>query len=171
MSDSATPWTAAHQAALSMAFCRILQEYCSGLPFPTPGIEPMSPALADGFFTTEPPTTRWQTWVAAAKTARQRPQARKGSVWSNQESPPEWRWTSQIYALRKATAETKGELLQMSWERASGRLLLAQSGKLLEMHALRSLSRPAASTSLRVGISILCSSKSSRSLWGLPRWR
>ena len=37
------------------------QEYQSGLPFPSPGdlpdpgIEPMSPALAHGFFTTEPP--------------------------------------------------------------------------------------------------------------------
>ena len=37
------------------------QEYWSGLPFPSPGdlpdpgIEPMSPALAGGFFTTEPP--------------------------------------------------------------------------------------------------------------------
>ena len=37
------------------------QEYWSGFPFPPPGdlpdpgIEPMSPALAGGFFTTEPP--------------------------------------------------------------------------------------------------------------------
>ena len=37
------------------------QEYWSGLPFPSPGdlpnpgIEPMSPALAGRFFTTEPP--------------------------------------------------------------------------------------------------------------------
>ena len=37
------------------------QEYWSGLPFPSPGhlsdtgIEPASPALAGGFFTTEPP--------------------------------------------------------------------------------------------------------------------
>jgi len=37
------------------------QEYWSGLPFPSsgdlpdPGIEPVSPALAGGFFTTEPP--------------------------------------------------------------------------------------------------------------------
>ena len=37
------------------------QEYWSGLPFPSPGdlpdpgIEPMSPVLAGGFFTTEPP--------------------------------------------------------------------------------------------------------------------
>ena len=37
------------------------QEYRSGLPFlapgdlPDPGIKPISPALAGGFFTTEPP--------------------------------------------------------------------------------------------------------------------
>ena len=37
------------------------QEYWTGLPFPfpghrpDPGIEPMSPALEGGFFTTEPP--------------------------------------------------------------------------------------------------------------------
>ena len=36
MSDSfATPWTVARQASLSMGFPR--QEYCSGLPFPSPG--------------------------------------------------------------------------------------------------------------------------------------
>ena len=45
-----TPWTAAHQAPLSMEFSR--QEYWSGLPFhpprdlSDPGIEPASPALA-----------------------------------------------------------------------------------------------------------------------------
>ena len=52
-------WTVAHQAPLSIGFSR--QEFWSGLPFPSPedlpdpGIEPaslMSPALADGFFTT-----------------------------------------------------------------------------------------------------------------------
>ena len=57
VSDSATPWTVAHQAPLSMEFSR--QEYWSGLPFPGalpyPEIEPLSPALADGFFTTESP--------------------------------------------------------------------------------------------------------------------
>ena len=58
MSDSVTPWTVAHQAPLSMGFPR--QEYWSGLPFPppgdlpNPGIEPISPELADGFYTTEP---------------------------------------------------------------------------------------------------------------------
>ena len=53
-----TPWTAAHQAPLSMGFSR--QGYWSGSPcpppgdLPDPGIEPlslMSPALAGGFFT------------------------------------------------------------------------------------------------------------------------
>ena len=44
----------AHQALLSMAFSR--QEYCSGLPFPSPGdirdpgIEPRSPALQADFY-------------------------------------------------------------------------------------------------------------------------
>ena len=57
------PWTVAHQAPLSVGFSR--QEYCSGLPFPSPGdlsdsgIEPaslVSPALADRFLTSS--TTR-----------------------------------------------------------------------------------------------------------------
>ena len=59
VSDStATLWTVAHQAPLSMGFPR--QEYWSGLPFPCPrdlldsGIESASCALAGGFFTTEP---------------------------------------------------------------------------------------------------------------------
>ena len=59
MSDSfAIPWTVSHQAPLSVGFSR--KEYWSGLPFPSPGalpnpeIEPMSPALADRFFTAEP---------------------------------------------------------------------------------------------------------------------
>ena len=49
----------ARQASPSLGFPR--QEYWSGLPFPTlgdlpgPGIKPMSPALADRFFTTGPP--------------------------------------------------------------------------------------------------------------------
>ena len=56
-----TPWTVARQAPLSMGLPR--HEYWSGLPFPPPGdrldpgIEPTSPvssALAEGFFTTEP---------------------------------------------------------------------------------------------------------------------
>ena len=53
-----TPWTIAHQAPLSLEFPR--QEYWSGSPFPSLGkhpdleIKPASPALASGFFTTEP---------------------------------------------------------------------------------------------------------------------
>ena len=54
-----TPWAVIRQAPLSLGFSR--QAYWSGLPFPPPGdlpgagIKPeslMSPALADGFFTT-----------------------------------------------------------------------------------------------------------------------
>ena len=58
-SSFAAPWTVAHQAPLSMGFPR--QENWDGLPLPSPGdlpdsgIEPTSPALADRFFTTEPP--------------------------------------------------------------------------------------------------------------------
>ena len=62
VSDSATPWTVAHQAPPSAEFFR--QEFWSGLPFPPPGdlpgpgIKPVtlsSPALASRFFTTTPP--------------------------------------------------------------------------------------------------------------------
>ena len=51
----ATPWTVAHQAPLSMGFCR--QEYWSGLPFPPPGtisdpgIKPGVSHIAGRFFT------------------------------------------------------------------------------------------------------------------------
>ena len=54
-----TPGTVARQAPLSMGFPR--QEYWSGLPLSSPGglphsgIEPVSVALAGGFFTNEPP--------------------------------------------------------------------------------------------------------------------
>ena len=58
MSNSfATTGTVAHQAPLTLGFPR--QEYWSGLPFPPPGglldpeVEPMSPAFASEFFTTE----------------------------------------------------------------------------------------------------------------------
>ena len=65
VSDSATPWTVAHQTPLSMGFSR--QEHWSGLPFPIPGDlpsqgmepeSPVSPALASGFLTTS------ATWEA-----------------------------------------------------------------------------------------------------------
>ena len=54
-----TSWTVAHQAPLSMGLSR--QECWNGFQFPSPGafpvpgIESVSPALAGGFFTTEPP--------------------------------------------------------------------------------------------------------------------
>ena len=58
----ATPWIVDNEAPLSIGFSR--QVYWSGLPFPTPGDLPhpwvksecpASPAVAGGFFTTEPP--------------------------------------------------------------------------------------------------------------------
>ena len=57
-----TLWTVAHQAPLSTGFS--MQEYQSGLPFPSPGdlpnpgiepASPVSPALGGDFSTTEPP--------------------------------------------------------------------------------------------------------------------
>ena len=57
--SSVTLWTAAYQAPLSMGFSR--QEYRSGAAMPSSrdlpdtGIKPTFPALAGGFFTTEPP--------------------------------------------------------------------------------------------------------------------
>ena len=67
-----------HQAPLSTGFSR--QEYWSGLPFPPPGdlpdsgIEHASPALAGGFFTTEPPgKLSWasnETWSRGVVGAR-----------------------------------------------------------------------------------------------------
>ena len=58
-SNSATPWTVAHQATLSMEFSR--QEYWSGLPcpppgdLPNPGIEPRSLKLQVDSLLSEPP--------------------------------------------------------------------------------------------------------------------
>ena len=55
VSDSATPYTVARKAPLSMGLSR--QEYCSGSPcpppvtLPDPGIRFVSPASAGGFFT------------------------------------------------------------------------------------------------------------------------
>ena len=62
----ATPWTLAHEAALSMGFSR--QEYWSGLPFPSPGdlpnpgiesMSPVSPALQADSFNAEPSGKHW----------------------------------------------------------------------------------------------------------------
>ena len=63
----ATLWTVAHQALLSMGFPR--QEYWSGLPCPPPGdlpdsgtepASPISPALANRFFTT---SATWEVCI------------------------------------------------------------------------------------------------------------
>ena len=62
-----TPWTVPHKAPLSMGSPR--QEYWSGLwspsprDLPQPGIKPAFPALASGFFITEPPEKPNQTTI------------------------------------------------------------------------------------------------------------
>ena len=68
--SSVTPWTAAHQAPLSMGFPR--HEYWSGLPFPSPGdltgpgIKPRSPALAGRFFTVGTQVRWGHTWFCSS---------------------------------------------------------------------------------------------------------
>ena len=58
VSNSVTPWNAAHQAPLSMGFSRL--EYWSGLPVPSPGVlEPGSPALQTNSLPSEPPGKPW----------------------------------------------------------------------------------------------------------------
>ena len=58
VSNSATPWTVAHQAPLSIGFSR--QEYWSRLPcpppgdLPNPGVKPRSPALQADCLPSEP---------------------------------------------------------------------------------------------------------------------
>ena len=70
---SVTPWTVARQAPLSLGFFK--QEHWSGLPFPSPGdladpgIKPAFPALAGGFWTTEPPVRRQMSLIQAAATS------------------------------------------------------------------------------------------------------
>ena len=66
---TATSWTLAHQAPLSMEFSR--QECCSGLPclppgdLPNPGIEPSSPTLQADSLPSEPPGKPKNTGVGS----------------------------------------------------------------------------------------------------------
>ena len=54
-----TAWPVARQAPLSMGILQVRILERVAIPslgdLPNPGIEPVSPALAGGFFTTEPP--------------------------------------------------------------------------------------------------------------------
>ena len=65
VSDFVIPWTAAHQAPLSMEFCG--QEYWSGLPFlppgdlPNSGIEHGSPVSQAVSLLSEPPGKPYHT--------------------------------------------------------------------------------------------------------------
>ena len=86
MSESfVTPCTLARQPPLSMGFP--MQKCCSHLPFPSPRylpdpeIEPLSPALAVGFYTTEPPGKSMARTVGMPKSLQCR-----GRLWPIQHS-------------------------------------------------------------------------------------
>ena len=71
ISDSAIPWTVAHQTPQFVRFPR--HEHWSGLPFPPPGdlldpgIKPVSPALAGRFLTIEPPGKSGELFVVVVQ--------------------------------------------------------------------------------------------------------
>ena len=109
-----TPWTVAHQAPLSMEFSK--QESWSGLPFPSPGHLPnpgtepaslMSPALAGGFFTTEPPgckkLTHWKrTWCWERLKAGEEGDGRGWDGWMASLTQWTWVWASSRTLWRTA---------------------------------------------------------------------
>ena len=63
----ATPWTIARQASLSLGFSskntRVGCHFLLQGNLPNPEIEPQSPALAGGFFTTSPLGRPYGTWI------------------------------------------------------------------------------------------------------------
>ena len=81
VSGSATPWTVARQAPLSVGFSR--QERWSGLSFPSPedlpnpGIELGSPALQADSLTSEPPRSPKHSHAATKRSCA--PQLRPGA--------------------------------------------------------------------------------------------
>ena len=87
LSNSVTPWTIACWAPLCMEFSR--QEYWSGLPFPTPGdlpnpeTEPVSPASAGQFFTTEPPGKPCYKANCMVKKEKKKPGYGEGKGWGD----------------------------------------------------------------------------------------
>ena len=64
MSDSATPWTAAYQAPLSMGFSR--QDYWSGVPMPSPEWIGYPLQYSWASLVAQPvknPAAMWEIWV------------------------------------------------------------------------------------------------------------
>ena len=107
-----------------MGFSR--QEYWSGLPFPSPGdhflpnwgIKPTSPALAGGFFTTEPPgktpylvRTHPNDLVLSWKPL-------KTSLFQSDHILRHWGrgWKPKVYFLGKHNSAYKGGYGAISWE-------------------------------------------------------
>ena len=89
-----TSWTVAHQAPLSVGFPR--QEYCSRLPFlspgdlPDPGIKPRSPALPRFF-------TVWATWSLPLVRWRC---SKWTTMWQTRVSLASWPWQRLVCLLQ-----------------------------------------------------------------------
>ena len=150
----ATPWTVAHQAPLSMEFFR--REYWSELPFPSsgdlpdPGIKSMSPTLAGGFFTTEPPgiisnithsqekiADVWQRWwTSKTKTYKQHHKDAlcageckgPGDKWENlfKKRKTSWDYQQRRHYREKIREEKTGKAWRERKKRTSGQHQLMQ---------------------------------------------
>ena len=119
---SATPWTVARQAPLSMGFSR--QQYWSGLPFPPlgdlpdPGIvpeSPASPALQADSLPTEP----WGSPSLVAQMVKNQPAMRETQIQSlGREDPLEKGMAthSSILAWRFPWIEKPGRLQSMGFQ-------------------------------------------------------
>ena len=116
-SSFAILWTRAHLAPLFMGFPR--QEYRSELLFPflgvlpNPGMEPMSPALAGGFFTTEPPGKRLlcvtSKLVEVVKYFTVLPSTLDSGSWAalSQWEAPAWPWVDKTKTQPTQQKQTK----------------------------------------------------------------
>ena len=98
VSDSATPWVIAHQAPLSMGFCR--QEHRSGLPFPSPGdlpnlgTKPVCPGLQADSLPAEPsakPIRRWEVPLKTGWGGWRVPAVQSRHVWESDFDGAGWR--------------------------------------------------------------------------------
>ena len=89
------------------------QEYWSGLPFPSPGdlphpgIESLSPARADRFFTSEPPGKPPANWSLVPK-------------WLEPSRPQAWTWGGGQGANARPTQVTCGVLTGRRWVQQQG---------------------------------------------------
>ena len=110
----ATPWTVARQLPLSTEFSR--QEYCSGLPFhspgdlPNPGIKPasrISPALADRFFIAR------ATWGEGQQNPAPGEEGPRYTPWNHPAWPSIW-WLHSPTQLTLISSDAQGRNLRQA---------------------------------------------------------